>query len=71
MKKGICKKRKKFFGFIAVTSKGQIAIPAELRKDLDIKKGDRLIVVKRDDNKGINLLKVETVANLLEKLSKN
>lgn len=71
MQKGICKKRKLFFGFIAVTSKGQIAIPAELRQELDIKKGDKLLAIKRKDNKGINLIKVGAIDNFLLKLSKN
>ncbi len=69
--KGICQKRKKFFGVITVTEKGQIAIPVEIRKELEIKKGDKLIVIKRNDNKGINLLKVGVIDNFLEKISKD
>lgn len=71
MKKGVCLKRKRFFGVITVTDRGQIAIPVDLRNELDIKKGDKLIVVKRNDNKGINLLKVAVVDNFIEKLSKD
>ncbi|MDD4989759.1 MAG: AbrB/MazE/SpoVT family DNA-binding domain-containing protein [Candidatus Pacebacteria bacterium] len=68
---GICQKRKKFFGVITVTEKGQIAIPVGLRSELEIKKGDKLIVIKRNDNKGINLLKVGIMDNFLEKISKD
>ncbi len=70
-KKGICKKRRKFFGQITVTDKGQVAIPIELRKELDIKKGDKLVVIKRDDQKGLNLLKVAAIDDFINKLSKD
>ena len=56
---------------ITVTDKGQIAIPMELRKELGIARGDKLLVVKRQDKKGLNLLKTDTIENMLEKLSKN
>jgi len=71
MKKGICKRKTKFFGLVTVTDKGQIAIPAELRKEYDIKKGDKLIIIKREDNKGFNFLKVDVIGNFLDKLSKD
>lgn len=32
----------------AVTSKGQITIPAEVRKELRLRKGDRVVFVKGD-----------------------
>jgi len=71
MQKGTCNKKKKYFSLISVTDKGQLAIPIDLRRELDIKKGDKLVIIKRDDNKGFNLLKVETIANFLDKLSKD
>lgn len=71
MQKGICNKKRKFFGLVTVTDKGQLAIPVELRKELDINKGDKLIVIKRKDNKGINLLKVDMISNFLDKLSRD
>ena len=54
MQKGICQKKKKIYGFITVTDKGQVAIPVELRKELSIEKGDKLIVIKREDQNGVN-----------------
>jgi len=71
MQKGICKRRKKFFGLITVTNRGQIAIPVELRRELKIKTGDKLIVLKRNDNQGINLLKADAIDSFLEKLTKD
>ncbi len=71
MKKGTCSKKKKFYGLITITDKGQIAIPIELRRDLGINKGDKLLIIKRTDNKGINLLKANTIDDFIEKLSKD
>ena len=71
MEKGICKRRRKFFGLITVTNKGQIAIPIELRRELKIKQGDKLIVLKRNDGQGINLLKADAINGFLEKLTKD
>lgn len=71
MSRGVCQKRKKFYGFITVTEKGQVAIPVELRRQLKIKKGDKLIVIKRNDGDGVSLIKAETFAHFLEKLAKD
>ncbi|MDD5290601.1 MAG: AbrB/MazE/SpoVT family DNA-binding domain-containing protein [Patescibacteria group bacterium] len=71
VKKGICKRKTKYFGMITVTDKGQIAIPAELRKEYAIEKGDKLIIVRRNDNKGFNLLKSEVIKDFIEKISRD
>ena len=71
MKKGICKKKTKYFGLVTVTDKGQIAIPAELRKEYGIARGDKLIIVRRNDDKGFNLLKSEVIKDFIEKISKD
>jgi len=39
------KKSPKFFGKVSVGSKGQIVIPAEARRMMDIKPGDNLIIM--------------------------
>jgi len=36
---------KKFYGKVPVGSKGQIVIPAEARKAMDIKPGDNVIII--------------------------
>ena len=71
VKKGICRKKTKYFGMVTVTDKGQIAIPTELRKEYAIAKGDKLIIVRRNDNQGFNLLKSEVIKDFIEKISKN
>jgi AbrB family looped-hinge helix DNA binding protein len=71
MTNGICKRKINYFSMVTVTDKGQIAIPIELRKEYKIEKGDRLIILKRDDGKGFNLLKLDVVGDFINKLSKN
>ena len=57
-----------FYGVVTVSDKGQIAIPIDVRRELDIKTGDRLIVIKRKDNAGVILLKTEKMDSLIEKI---
>ena len=57
-----------FYGVVTVSDKGQIAIPIDVRRELEIKTGDRLIVIKRKDNAGIILLKTERMDTLIEKI---
>jgi AbrB family looped-hinge helix DNA binding protein len=71
MKKGVCGRKTSFFGMVTVTEKGQIAIPIELRKVYKIEKGDKLIVVKRKDGKGFNLLKSDIMGDFIEKIAKD
>lgn len=33
-----------------ITSKGQVTIPAEIRKKLNLKKGDKIVFVEEDGN---------------------
>ena len=71
MKQGVCKKRKLFYGVITLTDKGQLAIPIELRRELDVNKGDKLLVIKRQDGKGFNLIKENAIDQFLTKMSVN
>ena len=71
MKKGQCQKQKVFYGSIKITDKGQLAIPIELRRELDIKKGDKLLVIKRKDCQGFNLIKEDSINDFLTNLSNN
>jgi AbrB family looped-hinge helix DNA binding protein len=68
---GTCKRKINYFGTVTVTDKGQIAIPIELRRCYGIEKGDKLIIIKRKDGKGINLLKVDVVGEFLDRLAQN
>jgi len=60
-----------FLGVVTVSDKGQIAIPIDVRRELDITTGDRLIIIKRKDNAGIILLKTEKMDLLFKKIRDN
>ena len=55
-------------GVVTVSDKGQIAIPIDVRRELDITTGDRLIIIKRKDNAGIILLKTEKMDVIFKKI---
>jgi len=56
--------------WVTVSSKGQIAIPAEVRKRLAIKNGDRFLVILRRDEDGFNLIKSDALNVVFEKFSR-
>ncbi len=58
------KEGKKFYGSVTVTERGQISLPAEARKDFDIKTGDKLLVLG-DLEKGIALAKSNFVLQMM------
>jgi len=67
-KKTICTHNRIFYGMITISEKGQIALPVDIRRDLNINTGDRLLVVKRRDNAGILLLRQDIMDNVIEKI---
>ena len=58
------------YGPATVGERGQLVIPAELRKALDIKSGDRLMVFAAPDKKLISLMPEKEFSKFLEKASK-
>ena len=64
------KQGNQFIGWVTVSSKGQIAIPKEIRGKLGIKNGHRLLVILRKDNDGFNLIKSEALHEVFERFSK-
>ena len=61
----VCSKQRIVYGIVTVSEKGQIAIPVDARRDLDIKTGDKLIVLKRKDETGLILIKLDEVDKLM------
>ncbi len=55
--------KKRFYGSITVSDRGQIVIPAEARRDFNIEVGDKLLVLG-DLDSGLALMKA---SSLLEK----
>ena len=59
-----------FIGWVKVSSKGQVAIPTEIRNKLGIKNGDRLLIILRKERDGFNLIKSEALGEIFEKFCK-
>jgi AbrB family looped-hinge helix DNA binding protein len=66
--RGICAKRRIVYGVVTVSDKGQIAIPVDLREDLEVHSGDKLLVLKRTDDAGITLIRLEKMDDLMRKI---
>jgi AbrB family looped-hinge helix DNA binding protein len=71
MKKGICVKERIVYGIAKVSDKGQIAIPQDLRNCLNINQGDSLMVLKRKDESGFTLIKLDKMDDLVYKLQED
>jgi len=59
----------KVFGSTVVSPRGQVVIPANARKELDIDPGDTLLVCLPPHGHGVLLLKVEAVEQILSMMS--
>lgn len=59
-----------FASWVTVSSKGQVALPINIRKKLNINIGDRLMIIVRKDKDGINLIKSEALNNIFDKFTK-
>jgi len=51
---------RRFYGTVTVSERGQIVIPAEARRDFDIKVGDKLLVLG-DLSQGIAIAKASAI----------
>ena len=60
-------KKDKFIGISKVGEKGQIVIPKEARDMFEIKPGDSIIVLC-DKERGIALLKADSIEDLTDKV---
>jgi AbrB family looped-hinge helix DNA binding protein len=60
----------KVFGSCTVGERGQIVIPSELRKKLDIKAGDQLMIFAKIDQKVIGLMPEKDFSRFLDLASR-
>jgi AbrB family looped-hinge helix DNA binding protein len=57
---------------VTVTSKGQITLPSQLRKDLKIREGEKLLIIREDDSiKIIPMPKLSQLAGIDKQLFKD
>jgi AbrB family looped-hinge helix DNA binding protein len=61
----------KLFGTATVGEKGQIVIPVEARNDLDLKVGDKLLVVSGPGNQGLLIMKPDVIRKFAKKMNEN
>jgi AbrB family looped-hinge helix DNA binding protein len=54
-----------FYGAVTVSERGQIALPAQARRDLGIGAGDKLLVLA-DPEQGLALMTIETLMRNLQ-----
>lgn len=55
-----------FYGSVTVGERGQIVIPADARAEMDIKPGDKLLVMRPPYKHGLMVSKIQDVAEMLE-----
>lgn len=60
----------KFYGSTTVGERGQIVLPAKLRHDFSIKKGDILLVIGNAESYRIVLVNPESMSTYLDLMSK-
>ena len=58
-------KMPKFYASVTVGERGQIAIPAEARRELEITQGTKLVVLGGPDDQMLLILKAEVVIELM------
>ncbi len=68
MKKGRCMKDQIVYGLVTVSDKGQISIPVNIRRELNLESGDKLFIIKRKDNAGFVFIKLEMIDELMDKI---
>lgn len=57
----------KLTGVTSVGERGQIVIPAKIRQDLKLKKGEKMFVFARND-RFIGLIKIDEMSGFLKKI---
>ncbi len=57
-----------FYGSVTTNEKGQVVIPADARKALNINPGDKLLAMSGPENMGLVLVKPEIVLKIANKL---
>jgi AbrB family looped-hinge helix DNA binding protein len=62
------KRDTRLYGTVKVGERGQVVIPAEARRELDIKPGDLLFVMAGRKRRGIAMVKADTMRDLAEKI---
>lgn len=60
----------KFYGATTIGERGQVVVPAEARKDLDMVPSSKVLVFSSPGSEGLLIIKAESVAEILAHASK-
>lgn len=60
----------KAYGSVTIGERGQLVIPAKLRKEFDIKSGDELMVFAALDKKVVSMMPVKDFSQFLNRAAK-
>ena len=60
----------KAYGAVSVGAKGQIVIPSELRKELNIKAGEQLMIFAKTDKNLISMMHARDFSALMQRAGK-
>ncbi|MGO8805662.1 MAG: AbrB/MazE/SpoVT family DNA-binding domain-containing protein [Candidatus Bathyarchaeia archaeon] len=58
----------RLYGTVKVGDRGQIVIPANARKELDINPGDLLFVMTSRNHRGLTMVKADAMREFAEKI---
>jgi len=59
----------KTYEIVTISSKGQVVIPAKLRKRARLEKGDRIVFEYRDTDDRIEMYKLESIDEIADRLT--
>ncbi|HSW74704.1 MAG TPA: AbrB/MazE/SpoVT family DNA-binding domain-containing protein [Candidatus Saccharimonadales bacterium] len=59
----------KFYASATVGVKGQIVLPQEAREELDIKEGDKVVILRAPHEGGLLVLKADKIAEMVNTMS--
>ena len=68
MKDKLEERMPKFYGAVVVGERGQIVIPAEARRDMQITPGERLIILGSPQENGLMITKVGPILQLMSRI---
>lgn len=58
-----------FYGSVTVGERGQIVIPADARNDLEIKPGDKLLIIRHPVHNGLMVCRLEDTIGFFEEMN--
>ena len=61
----------KFWGAATVGTKGQVVIPREAREQLNIKEGEKLVVMGTPMKNGVLFIKADSIEAMMEHVQKD